>query len=182
MSAPVPPPARPADRGAPIILVMGVAGSGKTTIGALLAGRLGCTYAEADDFHPKANIEKMAAGHPLTDADRWPWLEAIARWIDERRASGTSAVVSCSALKRSYRDMLAEGRPEVEIVYLKGDRDLILRRLTARHGHFMKAEMLDSQFADLEEPGPNEHALVVPIDGTPDQVVGQIMARLGLPG
>src|SRR5436190_17177984 len=108
--------------GPPIVIVMGVSGSGKTTVGALLAGQLGWLYAEADDFHPRSNVEKMAAGHPLTDEDRWPWLEAIGRWIDARRAAHESGVVTCSALKRSYRDMLRKDRPEVRVVYLDGSR------------------------------------------------------------
>src|SRR2546430_17250066 len=125
---------------------MGVSGSGKTTVGALLAGQLGWLYAEADDFHPSANVEKMAAGHPLTDEDRWPWLEALGRWIDERRANGEPGIVTCSALKRSYRDLLRRDRPEVLVAYLDGSHDLIAGRLIARHGHFFASSMLDSQF------------------------------------
>jgi len=166
--------------GPPIVLVMGVSGSGKTTIGALLAGQLGWTYAEADDFHPKSNVEKMAAGHPLTDEDRWPWLEAIGRWIDERRAAHEPGVVSCSALKRAYRDLLRRDRPEVHVAYLDGDRDTIAKRLIARHGHFFLATMLDSQFADLEPPMPDEQVLDVPIEGTPPDVVRRIVDGLGL--
>jgi gluconokinase len=166
--------------GAPVVVVTGVAGSGKTTVGAMLAGRLGWTYAEADDFHPEANVAKMAAGHPLTDDDRWPWLAAIGRWIDARRAAGEPAVVSCSGLKRKYRDVLRQGRPEVRLVFLDGSRDLIARRLVARHGHFMKATMLDSQFHDLEPPGPDEQVLVVPVNGTPAEVVEDVLGGLGL--
>jgi gluconokinase len=166
--------------GPPIIIVMGVAGSGKTTIGAMLAARLGWTYAEADDFHPPANVQKMAAGHPLTDADRWPWLEAIGRWIDERRAAGEPGVVSCSGLKRKYRDVLRRDRPEVRLVFLNGSRELIASRLVARHGHFMKPGMLDSQLADLELPDPDEHAIVVSIDATPSEIVDTIIRELGL--
>jgi gluconokinase len=158
-----------------IIVVMGVSGSGKSTVGALLAGELHWPYAEADDFHPHINIEKMAAGHPLTDEDRLPWLAAIGAWIDEQIAAGKSAVVSCSALRRSYRDRLRAGRPQIRVVYLRGDRELIAARLAARHGHFFHAEMLDSQFAALEEPTPDEHALVVSIGGTPQQIVRQIL-------
>jgi gluconokinase len=162
----------------PILLVMGVSGSGKTTIGAMLAGRLGWTYAEADDFHPAANVEKMHAGHPLTDEDRWPWLKAIAAWMDERIAAGEPAVVTCSALKRSYRDLLRDNRPEVKLVYLEGSKELIGRRMVARHGHFFPKELLDSQFRDLEPPGPGEDALVVSIDADPAKVVQQIADRL----
>lgn len=166
--------------GPPIVIVMGVSGSGKTTVGALLAGQLGWLYAEADDFHPRANVEKMAAGHPLTDEDRWPWLEAIGQWIDERRAAGEPGIVTCSALKRSYRDVLSRDRPEVRIAYLNGSHDLIASRMVARHGHFFKAGMLDSQFADLEPPAPDEHVLSVPIDGTPPDVVNRIIEGFGL--
>jgi gluconokinase len=159
-----------------IVVVMGVAGSGKTTVGAMLAGRLGWQYADADDFHPAANVEKMAAGHPLTDEDRWPWLHAIAAWIDVQIAAGQPAVVSCSALHRAYRDVFR--RPEVQMVYLNGSPDVIAARLASRQGHFFKREMLDSQFATLEEPGPDEQVITVSIDGTPLQVVDRILARL----
>lgn len=156
---------------------MGVAGTGKTTVGALLAGRLGWRYAEADDFHPAANVAKMAAGEPLTDADRGPWLEAIGRWIDERAAEGVPGVVSCSGLRRAYRDQLREGRPQVRLVFLEGSRELITRRLAARHGHFMRVEMLDSQFAALEPPQPDEHITQVSIEATPEQIVDEIVLR-----
>jgi gluconokinase len=162
-----------------ILLVMGVSGSGKTTVGAMLAGELGWKYAEADGFHPATNIEKMAAGHPLTDEDRQPWLAAIASWIDQQTAAGESGVVTCSALKRRYRDFLRAGRPQLQLVYLQGTRDLIASRLAARHGHFFTAAMLDSQFADLEEPTPDEQALTVSIGGTPNQIVEAILAQLG---
>jgi gluconokinase len=161
-----------------IILVMGVSGSGKTTIGAMLAGQLEWPYAEADAFHPVANIEKMASGHPLTDEDRRPWLAAIGQWIDDEVAAGRPAVVTCSALKRTYRDQLRAGRPQVQVVYLRGSRELIAARLAARHGHFFTAAMLDSQFADLEEPTPDEEALVVSIGGTPNEIVEEILAAL----
>ena len=159
-----------------IILILGVAGSGKTTVGAMLAGRLGWQYADADDFHSAANVEKMAAGHPLTDADRWPWLHAIASWIDVQIASGQPAVVSCSALHRAYRDVMR--RPEVQMVYLHGSPDLIAARLTSRQGHFFKREMLDGQFATLQEPEPDENVITVSIEGTPLQVVDRILAQL----
>ena len=158
------------------MLVLGVAGSGKTTVGAMLAGKLGWQYADADDFHPVANVEKMAAGHPLTDADRWPWLHAIAAWIDVQIAAGQPAVVSCSALKRAYRDVMR--RPEVQMVYLHGNRGLIAARLTSRQGHFFKEEMLDTQFATLQEPEPDEGIITVSIEGTPLQVVDAILAQL----
>ncbi len=158
------------------LVIMGVSGSGKTTVGALLAGRLGWPYAEADAFHSEANVAKMAAGHPLNDEDRWPWLAAIAAWLDERIARGETGVVSCSALKRRYRDVLR--RPEVQFIYLDGSPELIAHRLAARHGHFFRAEMLASQFADLEPPTPDE-AITVPIDGSPADIVDAIMLALG---
>ena len=162
-----------------IIVVMGVSGSGKTTVGAMLAGRLHWVYAEADDFHPLANIEKMAAGHPLTDEDRKPWLAAICAWMDKQIEAGQPGVVTCSALKRGYRDELRGGRPEVQLVYLHGDRDLIAARLASRHGHFFHADLLDTQFRDLEEPTPEEQVLVVPISGTPAEIVAEILVDLG---
>src|SRR5262249_23149861 len=124
------------------------------------------------------NIDKMAAGHPLDDDDRWPWLGAIATWIDGHIAAHQAAVVTCSALKRKYRDVLR--RPEVQIVFLDGSRELIASRLAARHGHFFKPAMLDSQLAALEPPQPDEQAVVVSIDGTTDQIVDSILGRLGL--
>ncbi|MFF5231529.1 gluconokinase [Dactylosporangium sp. NPDC000521] len=161
----------------PVIVVMGVAGTGKTTVGALLAGKLGWRYAEADEFHSAANVAKMAAGQPLTDDDRAPWLAAIGRWIDELAAEGTPGVVSCSGLRRQYRDQLREGRPQVRLVFLDGSRELITRRLAARHGHFMRVEMLDSQFAALEPPQPDEDVLEVSIAATPEQIVDEIVLR-----
>src|SRR2546423_6484511 len=165
---------------APVIVVTGVAGSGKTTVGAMLAGRLGGLYAEADDFHPETYGAKMAAGHPLTDEDRWPWLEAIGDWIDARRAADEAGVVSCSGLKRTCRDLLRKGRPDVRMVFLDADRGLIERRLIARHGHFMKANMLDSQFEALEPPEPDEHVLTVRVDKDPPEVVDTVLHGLGL--
>jgi gluconokinase len=157
-----------------IVLVMGVAGSGKTLIGSMLAESLGWKFADADDFHPAANIEKMSRGIPLTDADRSPWLmamhEAIQRWI----AAGANVVLACSALKREYRNQLWKG-PELPVVYLKGDIKLIHSRLAARRGHFMKAAMLESQLADLEEP---EDAIVVEVSQTPEEIVARIKSRL----
>ncbi len=162
------------------MLVLGVSGSGKSTVGSMLAGRLGWPYAEADDFHSEANRQKMAAGHALTDEDRWPWLETIAEWMDGRIAEGRSAVVTCSALKRSYRDLLRKNRPQVRLVYLKGSRELIASRLTARQGHFFPAQLLETQFATLEEPTEDEHPYVVPIGGTPEEIVDQTVRQLGV--
>jgi len=161
-----------------LLLLMGVSGSGKTTVGALLAGKLGWPYAEADAFHSPANVAKMAAGHPLTDEDRWPWLEAIGGWIDERLAKGEPGVVTCSALKRSYRDKLR--RPGLLMVYLRGSRELIAGRLAARQGHFFKPGMLDSQFLALEEPADEEHVLTVEIGSSPSEIVDEIITRTGV--
>ena len=164
---------------APLVLViMGVSGSGKTTVGSLLAGRLGWPYAEADAFHSDANIAKMASGHPLTDDDRWPWLAAIAAWIDDHIARREPGVVTCSALKRAYRDVLR--RSEVAFVHLEGRQELITRRLAARQGHFFRAEMLASQFADLEPATPDEHVVTVPIGGTPAEIVQIILDATGV--
>ena len=163
----------------PVVLVMGVSGSGKTTVGAMLAANLHWTYAEADDFHPAANVAKMRAGIPLDDEDRWPWLRAIAAWIDERAAAGKPAVVTCSALKRRYRDVLRAGRPQVRLIYLDADRELIAKRLAARRGHFFPAGLLDSQFAELEPPERDEHPMTVSADDTPERVVSEIITRLG---
>ncbi|MEV8512740.1 gluconokinase [Dactylosporangium sp. NPDC051484] len=159
----------------PVFVVMGVAGAGKTTVGALLAARLGWRYAEADDFHPAANVAKMAAGIPLTDADREPWLAAIGRWIDERAVAGEPGVVTCSGLKRAYRDRLRRDRPQVRMVFLDGSPELIARRLATRHGHFMRAEMLDSQFAALEPPAPDEAATEVSVESPPSGIVEAIL-------
>jgi gluconokinase len=161
-----------------ILLLIGVSGSGKTTVGVLLARTLGWPYAEADAFHSPANVAKMAAGHPLTDEDRWPWLQAIGAWIDGRLSRGERGVVTCSALKRAYRDVLR--RPEVQVVYLRGSRALVARRLAARHGHFFAPALLDSQLSALEEPAPEEGVITVSIDGTPAQIVAAIVAATGV--
>ena len=161
------------------IVVMGVSGSGKSTIGRPLAARLGCPFRDADSFHPKANIEKMRGGEPLTDDDRWPWLQAIAGWIAEHRAAGTTCVVTCSALKRAYRDIITNNQSkDVRLVYLKGDFDLIEARLKARKGHFMPPELLQSQFDALEEPAPDEHVITISIDATPEEIVERVLKQL----
>ena len=162
-----------------ILVVMGVSGSGKTTVAVMLAGALGVEFREGDDFHPRANVEKMKGGTPLTDQDRWPWLEAIARQIDAWRAEGKAGVVTCSALKRAYRDVLIGERREVRLVYLRGSHALIHARMAARHEHFMPLGLLDSQFSTLEEPGPDERPIVVDVGGTPAEIVAEIIRQLG---
>jgi carbohydrate kinase (thermoresistant glucokinase family) len=151
-----------------IAIVMGVSGSGKTTIAALVAHALGCQFQESDDLHPRANIEKMRRGMPLTDADRIPWLRRIADEIDGWRARGESGVLTCSALKRSYRNIIIGDREDVSLVYLRGSYDLIHRRMVARHEHFMPVALLDSQFQALEEPSPDERPTIVDV-GRPRQ-------------
>jgi gluconokinase len=161
-----------------VIVVMGVSGSGKTTVGRLLADALGAEFAEGDAYHPPANIEKMRRGIPLEDADRWPWLHTLAAQIERWLAAGTTVVLTCSALKQRYRDVLAQGRPGVRFVHLHGDQALIRRRLDRRRGHYMPATLLDSQFAALEPPGD---AITVDVAGTPEAIAATIMTELGLP-
>ena len=162
-----------------MLIVAGVSGSGKTTVGAILAGHLHWRFADGDDFHPRSNIEKMRAGVPLTDADRWPWLRAIAAWMDERIAQGESAVIPCSALKRSYRDILLTGRPEAQLVFLAVDRDVLAKRLAARHDHFFPAQLLSSQLDAFEPPQPDEHTVTV-IEHSADQPVDTVAGIIGL--
>jgi gluconokinase len=161
-----------------IVVMMGVSGSGKTTVAALLSAALGWQFQEGDDLHPPANVEKMRSGTPLTDADRLPWLRTIAAEIDRWREQGASGVVTCSALKRAYRDIIIGSRREVQLVYLKGSFDLIRSRLAARHEHFMPAALLESQFATLEEPTPDEHPIVVDVGGKPADLAVEIVRRL----
>ncbi|HEY1983565.1 MAG TPA: gluconokinase [Xanthobacteraceae bacterium] len=163
-----------------VLVLMGVSGSGKSTIAAMLAHRLQWVYEDGDWLHPKSNIEKMHHGEPLTDKDRWPWLHAIADWIDGIRASGQHGIVACSALKRVYRDILVGDRRDVRIVYLKGDRDLIAQRIAARADHFMPPQLLDSQFEALEEPQADEHPIVVSIAPHPREIVEAIVEKLGV--
>jgi gluconokinase len=159
-----------------ILIVAGVSGSGKSTVGALLAGRLGWRFADADEFHSAAHVERMRAGIPLTDEDRWPWLRAIGAWMDGRIARGESAVVACSALKRSYRDLLLDGRPKAQMVFLAVDRDVLARRLAARHGHFFPGQLLGTQLEALEPPQPDERVLTVVPAGDPETTVASIIA------
>ncbi|WP_194906078.1 gluconokinase [Catenulispora rubra] len=177
MVRPTPPPP-PGAAGAtpPVLVVTGVSGSGKSTVGAALAGRLGWDWADGDAFHPGGNIAKMAAREPLTDADRIPWLNEIGRWIDKAAAAGRPAVIACSALKRSYRDRLRAGRPQVRMVYLVVDLKTLHQRLTDRRGHMFHADMLGSQLSALEPPTPDENVLMVQSAGTPDQTVDRIIA------
>lgn len=160
-----------------VIILMGVAGSGKTTVGTRLADALGWEFFDGDAFHPAANVDKMAQGIPLTDDDRWPWLRALHDFIHERLIVGAPAVVACSALKASYRSILVDGNRGARLVYLKGSRDVIRQRLEARADHFFDADLLDSQFEALEEPPPDE-ALIVPIDQPPAAIVQTIKEAL----
>jgi len=172
-----------ADAPAPMILiVMGVSGCGKSTIGALLARRLRWEFEDADWFHPPSNVDKMHNGIPLSDEDRWPWLDAIAAWIDKSRGSGGHSVIACSALKRRYRDVLIGDRTDVRLVYLKGDETLIARRLAVRHEHFMPQSLLHSQFEALEEPGSDENPITVSIEPEPREIVARILSALSMPG
>jgi len=161
-----------------VVVVMGVSGSGKTTIAALLAAGMGWPFADADDLHPPANVEKMRTGHPLTDEDRWPWLARVAAVIDGWRERGCSGVITCSALKRAYRRIIVGDRPDVALAYLKGDHSLVTHRMAARHGHYMPTSLLESQFATLEEPGEDEHPIVLDVGPAPNQIVANLVERL----
>lgn len=163
-----------------IVIIFGVSGVGKTTVGKLLAQGLGWRFIEADDFHPADNVEKMRSGHPLTDEDRWPWLQRLQQQIAQSVDASENAVLACSALKRAYRDRLRIG-DEVRFVFLCGDYSLIEKRLRSRQGHFMKARLLQSQFEDLEEPQPSERVLTIELGPTPEEIVEQIQAQLNLP-
>lgn len=162
------------------LVIMGVSGSGKTTIATALSERLGWVYAEADEFHSRENISKMTQGIALTDDDRYPWLDAIAQWISDKSANGESTIVTCSALKRSYRDVLAAADGDVRFVHLLGDVELIRSRMKTRTGHFMPESLLPSQISTLEVLQANEHGLTVENVGTPMEVTDRIMAELGL--
>ena len=164
-----------------IVIVAGVSGSGKSTVGAFLAGRLGWPFVDGDLLHPPANIAKMTRGEPLTDEDRQPWLRAIGDYLDEQIAAGTCALVACSALKRSYRVLLLGGRPEARIAFLQIDEEVAALRLAARHGHFFNPGLIDSQFADLELPRPDETGVVVvPVGDRAEAAADEVIHRLGL--
>ena len=160
------------------LVVMGVSSSGKSTIAEQLADRLGWHFEDGDSFHPPANVAKMSAGQPLTDEDRWPWLQAIANAIDRIANADSHVVVACSALKRAYRDVLVHGRNDVRIVYLDGSRELIAERMAKRKGHFMPPGLLDSQFKTLEPPAPDERPISVSIDAPVDTIVDAIVGQL----
>jgi gluconokinase len=162
------------------IVVMGISGSGKTTIATHLTEQLGWTFAEADEFHPAANIEKMTAGTPLTDEDRWPWLESMREWMTGEARAGRSTIVTCSALKRSYRDLLVAADGDVSFVHLSGDPDLIRERMNSRSGHFMPASLLPTQISALEPLEADEPGLTIENVGAPEEVTGRIVAELDL--
>ena len=158
----------------PLVVVMGVSGSGKSTVGAALAQRLRVPFADADDLHPPANIAKMSAGEPLTDEDRRPWLETIGAWLADH--DGVGGVMSCSALKRAYRDQLRRHAPRLVLVHLHGSRDVIERRQASRPGHFMPASLLASQFATLEPLAEDEHGVVLDVDQSVDEIVHEFVS------
>jgi gluconokinase len=165
-----------------VIVVMGVSGAGKTTIGKMLAERLGWEFADGDQFHSAANVEKMRSGVPLTDEDRQPWLKKIAQWVDGIRCTNGQSVTAISILKRSYRDIVIGERPDVRLVFLEGSRDLIAQRVAARRGHYMPASLLDSQFDTLEPPAPDENAIRVSIKPAPEEIVSAVIEQLRAEG
>jgi carbohydrate kinase (thermoresistant glucokinase family) len=169
-----------AHRGSPpILVVMGISGSGKSTIAEELAARLGWPFQEGDSLHPEANVAKMHAGIPLTDEDRLPWLERVAAWIDGQRAKKQPGIITCSALKKSYRQIVIGDRPQVRLVYLRGGHDLVAAHLSGRHGHFMPSALLRSQIDTLEEPDPGEDPLTVEVGESATQVADEIIRLLG---
>jgi gluconokinase len=163
-----------------MVVVMGVSGVGKSTVAKGMSTLLGWVYAEGDAFHSEANVAKMAAGHPLTDEDRWPWLRAIGEWMSAEIGAGRSAVVTCSALRRVYRDLLREGRPEVSFCHLVAGPDLIGDRMSHRTDHYMPASLLPSQLATLEPLEPDEPGVAVAVEGDAAQVIARAISALGL--
>ena len=163
------------------LVIMGVSGSGKTTISTLLSEHLGWIAAEADEFHPESNIAKMSSGTPLTDEDRWPWLASIREWMDTQAENGRSTIVTCSALKHSYRDVLATASGDVHFVHLNGDAAVLGERMKTRSGHFMPASLLPSQMSTLEPLAEDEQGVVVDILKPPGEIAAEILTRLNLP-
>ena len=161
-----------------VVVMMGVSGSGKTTVAERVASALGWMFQEGDKLHPASNVAKMAAGIPLTDEDRAPWLDIIAQWIEARLHTGTNGVITCSALKRSYRERIGNGKPGVQIVYLHGDRATLDAHVHGRHHEFMPTALLDSQLATLEEPVADEHVIEVDVGGTVEHTVSEVIAKL----
>ena len=161
-----------------VLVVMGVSGSGKTTVARCLAERFGWPFMEGDALHPPENVAKMSQGVPLTDADRWPWLRNVAGWVDGQLRAGEPGIVTCSMLKRAYRDLVVDHKPGARTLYLRGDRALIEARMARRQHHFMPLSLLDSQFATLEPPMPDEPALSVDVDGTTDEIVARVVELL----
>ena len=161
-----------------VLIVMGVSSSGKTTVAKALAEKHGWPFEEGDTLHPDPNVEKMSRGVPLTDSDRWPWLDKVAEWIDAQRRSGQSGVITCSLLKRAYRDKVIGDKPDVRLMFLDGDHDLLAKRMARRVGHFMPTSLLDSQFATLEVPVPEERPIVVEVEGTIDEMVADAERKL----
>jgi gluconokinase len=162
-----------------LLVVMGVSGSGKTTLAEAIARRLGWTFQEGDELHPPANVAKMSRGEPLTDDDRWPWLDAIGTWLDDRVEAGESAVVTCSALRRVYRDRLREGRPGVRFCHVMAPADVIRARVEQRQGHYMPPSLLPSQLATLEPLESDEPGVTVTAEGEPEDVLNEALSRLG---
>jgi gluconokinase/shikimate kinase len=162
----------------PVLVIMGVSGSGKSTVAGVLAGKLGWDLSEGDDLHPEANVAKMQSGQALSDEDRWPWLGIIAQWIREHTDAGRPAIITCSALKKKYRDVLrGEG---VVFVFLQGSKDKISDRLASRHGHFMPPSLLESQFEALEEPTEDENYISLCVSASPAEEADEVIERLGL--
>ena len=166
-----------------ILIIAGASGSGKTTVGALVAGRLRWRFADADGFHPPSNIEKMRTGTPLTDEDREPWLQAITGWMDERLAADESGVLTCSALKRSYRDRLLDGRPGATMIFLEVRKEILVERLTNRPGHFFPERLLNSQLAILEPPAPDETRVhTVPSEDGAEETAARVIGTIWMNG